>query len=96
MLQFALRAYRLEHGAYPEKLEQLTPIYLSSIPADPFGGEALHYKKQGDDYKLWSIGSDGKDDNARPIENKSVPANSRRRFQIETESQGDIVAGVNY
>ncbi len=35
MLRLALRAYRLENGAYPLDLQTLTPRYLKAIPADP-------------------------------------------------------------
>ena len=33
----ALAAYRADHGAYPEKLPQLSPQYLPHVPADPCG-----------------------------------------------------------
>ncbi len=63
MLEFALHAYRLEHGSYPVTLEKLTPVYLESIPSDPFGtGESLHYQRTGKGYKLYSCGPNGKDD----------------------------------
>jgi hypothetical protein len=66
----ALRAYRLERGAYPENLNQLVPNYLSTIPADPFGsGEALRYQKRGDSFTLWSIGPDGRDNKGQAIKN---------------------------
>src|SRR5262249_46308855 len=35
LLALALRAYRAEHGRYPEKLEALVPSYLSKLPDDP-------------------------------------------------------------
>ena len=63
MLEFALRAYRLDHGSYPAALAQLLPAYLHSIPPDPFGaGEPLHYRRTGQGYTLYSIGPNGKDD----------------------------------
>ena len=64
----ALRAYRLEHGAYPATLAALTPAYLKQIPNDPFAASGpLHYKRQGSKYVLYSIGPDGKDDGGKPI-----------------------------
>jgi hypothetical protein len=87
----ALRAYQLERGIYPEKLAALTPQYLKTIHADPFGsGEALRYKKQGDSYLLWSIGPDTKDDGGKPIDN-----GKKQRRLVRPESTGDFVFGVN-
>lgn len=43
----ALRAFRLEQGRYPQKLDELVPRYLSHVPDDPFHlGHALGYKLQ--------------------------------------------------
>jgi hypothetical protein len=96
MTALALCAYRLEHGAYPQKLGALVPSYLQGIPADPSGaGEALRYQKQGADYKLWSIGTDSKDDGGRPVEDKTQKPNTRLRFLVKPESTGDFVFGVN-
>lgn len=63
----ALRAYKLEHGTYPESLKMLVPAYLRAVPTDPFGTSTLRYKKQGAIYLLWSIGPDKKDDGGQPI-----------------------------
>lgn len=72
-LKLALRAYRLERGAYPENLQALVPNYVGAIPADPFGGgERLRYKKQGDSYILWSIGPDKRDDGGKPLPSRST------------------------
>ena len=31
----ALQLYKLEHGVYPKQLEQLVPVYLPQVPANP-------------------------------------------------------------
>ena len=63
MLEFALRAYRLEHGNYPATLKQLLPADLLTLPHDPFSaGDSLHYQRTGQGYTLYSIGPNGKDD----------------------------------
>jgi len=43
-------------------LTALTPVYLTATPLDPFDGQPLRYRKQGDGYVLYSIGSDLNDD----------------------------------
>ena len=105
MLQLALRAYKLEHGAYPPDLKSLVPNYIKTVPADPFGGgEALRYKISGKTYALWSIGPDGKDDGGKPIPPRNgirhrKPVPGQRPFGprsfTDFEGKGDVVAGVN-
>lgn len=97
----ALRAYRLDHGAYPPTLAALGPRYLQAVPADPFAlSTPLRYKRLGAKYLLYSVGPDGKDDSGKAIfdRTKSAPApaegNDPRRW-VQQDSQGDIVAGVN-
>lgn len=69
LVALALRAYRLETGAYPNNLATLIPQYLKAIPADGFGsGEALRYQKHGAGYKLWSIGPDRQDNKGAALQ----------------------------
>jgi hypothetical protein len=84
-VSFALRAYRLEHGAYPPILAALVPGYLARVPADPFGNGPLRYARTGTAYTLYSIGLDG-------VSNNGTPCSDR---YLMSESKGDIVAGVN-
>lgn len=80
----ALRSYRLEKGAYPAQISDLVPTYLPQVPADPFSmGKMLRYQKQGDSYKVWSIGPDGKDNNGAPLQQATYP--SPRRDKIYQE-----------
>ncbi len=106
IVALALRAYKLEHGAYPEKLDALVPNYLQEIPTDPFGsGEPLRYKKQATNYKLWSIGSDKKDDGGifailpgfkRPQEAEAKQKKFTRFYLMLPDSKGDFVFGINH
>jgi len=38
MISLAAQAYRLDHNQPPTNIEQLVPVYLSSIPLDPLSG----------------------------------------------------------
>ena len=104
LLQLALRAYRLQNGAYAPTLQALTPQYLNAVPADPFGaGEPMHYKRNGANFVLWSIGPDEKDDGGTPIppnaDEKSLRApdagEAARLPGLLLGSRGDFVAGKN-
>jgi hypothetical protein len=59
----ALERYRLAHGEFPEKLEQLVPQFLAAVPPDPMTNQPFHYKRTDDGwFLLYSVGPDGKDD----------------------------------
>ena len=58
----ALKRYKQAHGQYPDKLQQLVSAGLDSLPLDPFSGVPFHYKKEGDGFRLYSIGQDRIDD----------------------------------
>ena len=93
----ALRAYKLDHGNYPQSLALLAPAYLNQAPADPFsaGGSApLRYRLSGSRYVLYSVGPDGVDDGGKSIDDTSLPGPAG--FFPMADSKGDIVAGVNF
>ena len=41
----ALKIYRCEKGAYPDKLDELVPGCLEQLPCDPLTGKPFNYKK---------------------------------------------------
>jgi hypothetical protein len=85
----ALRAYKLEHGSYPTSLPQLVPNYLGQVPTDPFSlKKPLLYKLKDDTFVIYSIGPDGVDDSGSPVDDG-------KSKNVQAESKGDIVAGVN-
>ena len=51
-LATALELYRIEHGNYPSKLDELVPTYLQRIPLEPLEGRAYAYAMVGATYKL--------------------------------------------
>lgn len=99
LLTLALRAYKLEHGTYPEMLAQLTPGYVKAVPADPFAVSGPpRYRRTPTGYALYSVGPDGFDDGGRAIKDyrpTAGPADARNRYFVKADSKGDIVAGVN-
>jgi len=57
-LAFALAAHRAEHRGYPDKLNELIPRYLATIPKDRFSSRSLTYRRTDDGYVLLSLGKD--------------------------------------
>ena len=96
-ISLALRAYRVQHGSYPESLSALAPAMLVQLPADPFGkGGTFGYRRVGSVYVLYSVGPDGKDDGGAPIDTgKAMSTNPNERYFVKPDSKGDIVAGKN-
>jgi len=56
-----LEEYRIGHGTYPEKLEEL-PDLPAHLNQEVLSEEPLRYQRKGDGYQLYSVGWDQKDD----------------------------------
>ncbi len=99
IVQLALQAYRKDNGVYPNKLLDLVPGDLPSLPADPFSpSNSIRYVRTGSAYILYSVGPDGKDNGGAPIDDPSLDrmdSTGRLRHIVTVTSKGDIVAGVN-
>jgi hypothetical protein len=73
----ALKRFQLQHGIFPEKLSELTPEFLSSVPLDPIDGKPLRYKKNSDGtFLLYSIGDNDVDDGGDPTYPTGVTGSS--------------------
>jgi hypothetical protein len=62
----ALERYRLALGNYPETLDALVPRFTKKLPYDLFGGAPLKYQQFGNQYQVYSIGWNEKDDGGQP------------------------------
>ena len=65
-LVIALELYRRDHNEYPAALDVLAPQYIDAVPSDPFTGTPMVYQRAGNDYILYSVGRDQKDDGGDP------------------------------
>jgi hypothetical protein len=61
----ACRLYKSRNGRYPESLEELVPGILAEIPIDPFTGKPLVFRREGEGFIVYSLGSNQKDDGGR-------------------------------
>jgi hypothetical protein len=58
-----LELFRVAEGAYPERLDQLVPKHLDSLPRDVIKGGEMKYRREANGkYVLYSLGWDAKDD----------------------------------
>jgi len=61
MSAVAAARYRLAHGTFPDSGAALVPEFLPALPIDPFDGQSIRTKRDGDAFVIWCIGMDFKD-----------------------------------
>ncbi|MDW7995806.1 MAG: hypothetical protein RMI91_14245, partial [Gemmatales bacterium] len=61
----ALAAFRDDNGRFPDQLQELVPKYRPRLEADLFSGQPLIYRRTDTGYVLYSVGPNGRDDEAR-------------------------------
>jgi hypothetical protein len=60
-----LKAYRAEHGGYPQSLQQLSGIAGHPLPVDPFSGKPFVYHREGAGFVIYSWGPNLKNDGGK-------------------------------
>jgi hypothetical protein len=67
----AIRLFQLDHGTRPAELSELAPGYVPAIPCDCFAddGRALGYRPSASIPILYSVGSDGIDNEGEDVLN---------------------------
>lgn len=71
----ACERHRLKTGAYPATLDELPKELLAEVPADPFSGKPILYKKLDDGAVAYSTSYDGLDDGAKKLDPKNEKGN---------------------
>jgi hypothetical protein len=69
-LAFALAAFHGDHRGYPAELDELAPKYLEKVPDDLFSGKRLIYRRGDRGYLLYSVGTNGTDEDGRGYEDE--------------------------
>jgi hypothetical protein len=62
IVMLALERYRRSKGRWPDSLAALAPAQLQAVPADPFDGAPLRYRKHPAGVVVYSIGPNRVDD----------------------------------
>jgi hypothetical protein len=57
----AAERYRRAQGDWPASLEQLAPLWIAAVPADPYDGKPLRYRRLEDGVVVYSVGRDRED-----------------------------------
>jgi len=62
----AILRYKADTDGFPESLDKLVSSgYLQNVPRDPYSNKSLVYKVTEDDFKLYSVGDNFKDDGGK-------------------------------
>lgn len=92
-LELALHAYHREQGRFPSALNDLMPMYIASLPIDPFNpnGQPPRYQAKDDSYLLYSLGNNREDDGGLdPREDEDA------EFNLWQTTGGDLQLSVLY
>ena len=66
LIVLALMAFKADHGSTPDRLADLAPAYLTSVPKDPFSGKDFIYRPNDEIHLVYSVGKNLKDDGGNP------------------------------
>jgi hypothetical protein len=58
----AVERFRLQHGRWPDRLNDLVPALWHEVLLDPFDGASFRFRRDKEGVVVYSIGPDGKDD----------------------------------
>lgn len=63
----ALSGYRAARGRYPATLAEAQTLWGEPLPLDFYGGKPFRYRRQGQSFMLYSVGSNGIDDGGEEL-----------------------------
>src|SRR5487761_1084554 len=68
----AVERFHRAHGSLPETLDDLMPGFAPQVCKDPFSGGPLRWRVTDDDYRIYSVGPDGIDQDGSIAEEPGV------------------------
>jgi hypothetical protein len=61
LVAVAAERHRRANDRWPDRLADLVPAQLREVPADPYDGVSLRYRRLGDGVVIYAVGADRKD-----------------------------------
>ena len=71
------------------------PGILHAVPVDPFDLQPLRYRREGDGWRLWSVGPDCVDNAGQPMAGAGQTLNSASGAVARGEA-GDLVVRLEH
>jgi hypothetical protein len=81
-IMLALRRFELEHGALPDRPEELCPKYLPAVPFDPYDGKLMRWN--AGTKVVYAVGEDQRDDGGK-ISRPNSPLVDFSGYYVPTE-----------
>ena len=79
----AAERYRLKTGSWPKRLDDLvTASLLKAVPADPYDGAPLRFRRANDGLVIYSVGPEGKGDGTALDDGRFDPNEVRVEFRL--------------
>jgi hypothetical protein len=78
----AAERYRLIYRRWPERLDQLVPRWLASVPHDPFSKGPILLRQQPDGLFVYSVGWDQRDDGGKYDPRNAVGRDADAGFRL--------------
>ena len=88
-LLVACNAYIKKEGTLPEDLQSLVPVYLPTVPTDPYDGKPFRYSKAKG--IVYSVGHDLKDSGGSPFISDDCKAKNPSKWKWDAE---DVVFNI--
>jgi hypothetical protein len=82
VVALAMERYRLEHQRWPDSLDALVPQYLPQIPANPFDGKPLRYRRCNQEVVVYSVGKDREDNSGNVKPERPLEKGTDLRFRL--------------
>jgi hypothetical protein len=83
LVGLALERYRHKHRRWPDALAALVPEFLPGVPADPYDGAPLRYRRLPDGVVVYCLGPDRSDDGGHlPEPGKTVHSGTDLGFRL--------------
>jgi hypothetical protein len=81
-LGLAAERFRLAHGRWPERLDELVPEFLPAVPNDPYTGKAYVLRRRDDGLVIYSLGPDGVDNRGTLFRGQRIMGEVDLGFQL--------------
>jgi hypothetical protein len=78
----AVERFRRSHGRWPDSLAALVPEFLQELPADPYNGLPLKFRRLADGVVIYSVGPDQKDDGGKLDRKNPTASGTDLGFQL--------------
>lgn len=62
IVMVAVERYRRARHHWPEALTDLVPVYLRTVPTDPYDGAQVRFHRLSEGVVVYSVGEDSQDD----------------------------------